>query len=395
LKVLIVGGAGHIGSHITREIREYKKDWEIIIGDINYDAASELAEEIGGNTSALKVDAQDIDDMASKFRGLDIVIGAVGPFYRYGVPMLKAAIKGKVSYFDIDDDYDATKDSLDLCDEAASNDVLAIVGLGFTPGVTNMIVKLVSEELEKVDTVRTAWVWTGIDPTEGPGIVAHYFHASTGEVPTYRDGRLVYVPALSEPEEILFHKLGSFTVSHVGHPEPITIPRYIEGVRDVSNKGTIWPKYLADAARLFSELGLTSMNEVQIRGMKVPAREIAVRLVMSLPNIAPPETLERIFEEAHEKYGEYSLFGAGLNINVKGILNGELTVYEYGVVTESAARATAYPVVAGIKQYEEGKIDGKGVFAPEGALDAKSFIKDVSKAMEIVYKKSRLGIIRE
>ena len=386
-----MGGAGHIGSYITRGLREVGDNWEIIVADINLDAAKGLVDEIGGPSKALRIDAGDIDDMAHAFKGMDLVVGSVGPFYKYGPSMLEAAIKAGVNYMDINDDYDATIKCLDMHEKAVEKDVLAVIGLGFTPGVTNVIAKLASNEMDKVDDIKTSWAWTAIDPTEGPGIIAHYFHASTGLVPTFKNGELVEVPALSEPEEISIHKLGRFIVSHVGHPEPITIPRYIEGVKNVSNKGTVWPEYMAQAAKLFSELGLTSMNKLSIGGSDIPARDIAVRLVMALPEIAPEETLERIFEDAQERYGDYAIFGAGLNVKVYGYIDGRRALHEYSVVTESAAKATADPLVIGVKQFAEGLIDMKGVYAPEAVVIPDKFLRDVSDAMEIVYSKTTMG----
>jgi len=74
----------------------------------------------------------------------------------------------------------------------------------------------------------------------GHAIIYHFFHAISWEVPTYADGRWVNVKALSEPEVVEFPApFGRTEVANIGHPDPVTIPKYIRGVKKVTNKGTV------------------------------------------------------------------------------------------------------------------------------------------------------------
>ena len=62
--------------------------------------------------------------------GHDIVLNTTGPFFKFGLPILKSAIKCKCHYFDICDDWEPTEEMLKLNDEALKNEITAIVGLG-------------------------------------------------------------------------------------------------------------------------------------------------------------------------------------------------------------------------------------------------------------------------
>jgi len=55
-----------------------------------------------------------------------------------GSPSCRAAIRAGVSFVDIDD-YDATEESLKLHEEAQRRGVTAVIGLGATPRITNML----------------------------------------------------------------------------------------------------------------------------------------------------------------------------------------------------------------------------------------------------------------
>jgi len=392
MRICALGGAGHIGSGVVRELVKRAPDAEVVIADKNLEEAKNLAKELGGKTSAEPVNANDPKSLVRVMKGADVAVSAIGPYYVYGVKALKAAIDAKTNFVDVDDDYDATKSCLDLDKEAKKAGVTAIIGLGATPGLTNLLAKHGAEKLGRVNEIHTAWAWTALDPTMGPAIIAHYCHASTGNVPTYRDGKWIEIPALSEPEVVKFPPpIGEIEVYHVGHPEPVTIPRYIKGVKVVTNKGTVWPSYMANATRVFADLGLFSLKEFTIKGVSMPARDVAVELVMALPWLAPPETIEALATEAEEKYGECAITGVGLVVRVKGESGGKTTCISYGAACRSAVVGTALPAALGALMIARGEVRDKGVFAPEGVIDSNKFLKQIAKDIEVLETEEKAG----
>jgi len=384
MRFCVLGGAGHIGSGVVRELVKRAPDAEVIIADKDLEEAKELAAELGGKISVQSVDAVDHKSLVRVMSDVDVAISAIGPYYVFGVMVLKAAIDAKTNFVDIDDDYDATKACLDFHEEARKAGVTAIIGLGATPGLTNVLARYGSEKLDKVDEIHTAWAWNSIDPFMGSAIVAHYFHANAGEVPTYRDGKWVEVSALSEPEVVEFPSpLSEIEVCHVGHPEPVTIPRYIKGVKVVTNKGTVWPSFMAEASRIFADLGLISLKEFTIKGVTMPVRDVIVQFVMSIPDLTPAKTISALATEAEERYGEYALEGVGLKVKVEGESRGRRVCYSYGVASRSAVSCTALPAALGALKIATGKVKERGVFAPEGAIDSRAFLKEIAKDIEI------------
>ena len=383
-RVLVLGGAGHIGSRIVQELRNLDPGLEIVIGDKNVERAQEVAREVGGRTDVLAVDAASEGLLADAMRGFDVVVSALGPFYRFGVPVLRAALRAGVSFVDINDDYDATEEALKLHEEALRRGVTAIIGLGATPGITNLLAYHGARRLDEVHEVGTYWIWTAIDPTMGPAIIDHYFHAITGMVTTYKDGEWVKVPALSEPECFEFPSpIGTWEVAHAGHPEPVTIPRYIKA-RNVYNKGGVWPSELNEVAKAFSMLGLTGFGEVRIRGQVFEAREVAVAITMSLSRIMPPEEIERLVAPLYERLGEYALTGVGLATVVKGVKDGKRHTIKYGIACKDAALLTALPVALAALELASKRATKAGVYPPEaGAVDVEKILKGVKERVTI------------
>jgi len=392
MRICVLGGAGHIGSGVVRELVKRAPDAEVVIADKNLEEAKELVTELGGKISVQSVDADDSKSLIRVMKDVDVAINAIGPYYVFGVKVLKAAIDAKTNFVDIDDDYDATKACLELHEKARKAGIAAIIGLGATPGLTNVLAKYGSEKLDKVDEIHTSWAWTAIDPFMGPAIIAHYFHASTGDVPTYRDGKWVEVSALSEPEVVEFPPpLSEIEVYNVGHPEPVTIPRYIKGLKVVTNKGTVWPSFMAKASKIFADLGLISLKEFTLKGVTMPVRDVAVQFVMSIPELTPAETISALATEAEERYGEYALEGVGLKVRVKGESQGKVTCYSYGVACRSAVVCTALPAALGALMVARGEVKERGAFAPEGVIDPNKFLKQIVKDIEVLETEEKAG----
>jgi saccharopine dehydrogenase-like NADP-dependent oxidoreductase len=383
-RILVLGGAGHIGSRIVQELRKLDPSLEIVVGDKNVERAREVVNEVGGRVGVLAVDASSEDLLVDAMKGFDVVVSAIGPFHRFGVPVLKAAIRAGVSFVDIDDDYDATEESLKLYDEAQRRGVTAIIGLGATPGMTNLLACYGAKRLDEVYEIGTYWIWTALDPTMGPAIIDHYFHAVTGAVTTYKDGEWIKVPALSEPECFEFPSpIGAWEVAHAGHPEPVTIPRYIKA-RNVYNKGGVWPSELNEIAKAFSTLGLTGFGEVRIGDRVFRAREVAVAITMSLSRIMPPEEVERLAAPLFERLGEYALTGVGLATVVKGVKDGKRYTIKYGIACKDAAWLTALPAALGALELASGEVARAGVYPPEaGVIDVDGILKKVKEQVAI------------
>jgi saccharopine dehydrogenase-like NADP-dependent oxidoreductase len=355
----------------------------VVVADYNLEAARELAGEVGGKTSAVKVDALDRSSLVETIKGADAVISYVGPYYVFGEPVVKAAIEAKTPLVDICDDADAALKILAYDGPAREAGITIITGLGATPGITNLMALRGSEELERVDEIDTSWAWTALDPKmKGRAIVDHYFHAISGNIKTYRNGNWVDIPALSVSRNVEFSSpIGLFEVSEVGHPEPVTIPRYIKGVRNVTNNGGIWPKRFKEMAMFLSSLGLPNLIEINVNEHKVYARDVATAVILSLPVIAA-DLVEAMVRETLEQYGEFGLEGVCLRVDVRGEKGGRPAQCSYRCCG-AADLLTSLPSVLGAMMIVDGEVKKKGIFGPEGVIDQKIFFDRLKKDIPI------------
>jgi lysine 6-dehydrogenase len=232
---------------------------------------------------------------------------------------------------------------------------LAITGVGWTPGVTNVMARKAADQLDEVEEIATSWASHAAD-TAGKAVTLHYIHAVTGMIPTYIDGRVTWVPAGSGLERLRFPEpVGELNVFHAGHPEPLTIPRYINA-RTVSLKGGLVEGYLVALANLLVKLRLTdTVRKKDILG------DIFNAILPYLENIGrPPET------------------GSACRADVTGLKDGRWTHIVYGAVAHMDL-ITGLPASVAIQMIGEGKITGRGVLTPEACLPPDEFLQRLEK----------------
>ena len=137
MKILAIGGCGSMGRYAIRAAQNFSSVDEIIIADINKESAESFAASLNQKVSAIQLDVSDAIALKQAMEGINIVVNTCGPYFRFGAPILKAAILSGCNYLDICDDWEPTIDMLNLDAAAKSAGICATIGLGASPGLTN------------------------------------------------------------------------------------------------------------------------------------------------------------------------------------------------------------------------------------------------------------------
>lgn len=353
-------GCGEMGKAAIKDLVEYGEFDEVIVCDIDIKKAEKFVKKLKSEkavVSAKFVDVTDKKKLVSLMSGVDVTLSCVGPFFKFALPVVKAAIEAKVNLVDICDDYDLTLKVLELDAAAKDAGITIISGLGVSPGATNILVKAAAEMLDEPQEVHISLL-LGAPDLGGIAEITHRFHSMYGEVPTFQNGKYVKVRAFVDGRETVeFPKpFGKFEVFHIGHPEPLTIPKYIKKVTYVDTKCAINPPSIKELILSLGNLGLTSEEPLDIRGVPVVPLEFAASLVHEMSS-----NVKNVPE-----------MGA-VRVEVRGMRGGN----KASIVFASVGRmneGTGIPVSIGAKMLAEGKIKEKGIFAPEGCIDPQEFI---------------------
>lgn len=257
MRVIVLGGSGDVGRRAVTELAQSPDVSLVTVAGRNREKLEAVASPLGSRARVAVVDVNDPQTLLRTLMGHDVAAGAAGPFYRYELPIAQAAITAGIPYVSICDDYDAAQAVLQLDQEARARGVTVVTGAGWTPGLTNVMAKKGFSLLDSAEAIHVAWASSAAD-FEGFAVIPHVLHMFTGNVPSFSNGRWHPVTAGSGGQLVPFPEpLGPVMVYHVGHPEPVTLPRFLPGLREVTLKGGLTEGILVRLALLITRLGLT------------------------------------------------------------------------------------------------------------------------------------------
>jgi len=362
-RATVLGGGGTVGSIATKTLASSGVFSDITIADINMAAARKTVEEAkGAKVTAVELDAESPDSIKKAIAGSAVVLNCVGPFYRYGPAILKAVVEASINYVDVCDDFDATEALLAMDEQAKKAGVSALVGMGSSPGVANVLVRFCADSL--LDQIESVDIYHahGGEKMEGAAVVKHRIHSMKMDIPMFLNGQFTTVKLFEESGRVLeedteFQNVGTYRVYAYPHPETITLPHYLKGVKRVTNLGLVLPPAYAELIKDTVRLGITGEEPIEVQGQKVTPLEFAVAFILAQRN--------RLMKEA----GLTQPMGC-LKIVVKGYKDSGKNSYIFSMSSrgQGMGEGTGIPAAIGAMIMATGKIKEKGVLPPEACV---------------------------
>ncbi|MEI6622910.1 MAG: saccharopine dehydrogenase NADP-binding domain-containing protein [Actinomycetes bacterium] len=363
-RVVVLGGAGGIGSVAAASLACTDDATEVVVADLSWEAAERVVVGIGDERfRAASVDVTDPDSLAALITGAEVVINCVGPFYRFGPPTLAAVIDAGITYVDVCDDLSATRTMLELDGAARAAGVQALLGMGNSPGLANIFVKMCDEwffdELHTADIMHIH----GGEPFEGAAVLKHRIHAMTNDVPIFADGAFTSVRMLEEsgaPFIVVedFAGVGEFPVYPYPHPETITMPKVFPTLRAASNRGVVFPLSYFNLTQDLVRVGMASEDPIRVVGAEVAPIDVMVALLQ--------QRRPQLLADA----GVTGPAGC-LKVVVTGSKDGAEHTYVASVFSDAdgAGAGTGIPAAIGAILALRGElVGGPGVHPPEAAV---------------------------
>ncbi len=363
MRGFVLGGAGGMGQGVARDLIKQQQVTNVLLGDL-YPDLERLAPKLRDSEKVklIKMDVNDHRDMVNAFKEMDVVINCAGPFYKTAVPVAKAAVEAEVNYIDICDDYEGTEIlfNSEIDKIAREADITVLTGMGSDPGTNNVLVKWYADRLDSVDEIYLYWV---VSIAELAGAAwDHSLHMTLGKVPQYLNGELVHVEGGTEIVAVEFlEPLGVCHMRYVGHPQPLTIPKYIKGVRNVIIKGALIPLWVDELIKEQKDTGFLGIEPIDVMGVKVTPYDLALKLWKTIPE--------------HRDNGPQA---SGLKVIVKGERGGNKVTYTADMVGRMAP-GTGLPASIAALMMIAGDVTAKGVVAPEGCIDPSKFLAEFLK----------------
>jgi len=367
-KVVVLGGGGVVGRTAVRDLAKSGTFSEVVVADKEVEKARRYLEGIP-HLSFVKTDITELATLREVIKEADVVLNTVGPFYKFGPLLTREAIRAGVNYVDICDDYEATLEQLKMDEEARKKGVTVLTGMGSSPGVSNVVAKFCCQLLDQPEEIHIYHIHGG-EPDEGPAVIYHRIHYMVGKIPMLREGKMVYFGFFSEEgekeiEEVDFYDpIGVVKVYPYPHPETITLPRHIPGLKKVTNKGAVLPLEYYELLRNAVRMGLAEEKPLKVGEALVAPIDFLVSFILSKRK----EYASRLPEPV-----------GCLKIVVRGKKEGKRMEYRFATPSRGAGmgEGTAIPASVGTQMVARGEIEEKGVLPPEACVDPMRFFEAV------------------
>jgi saccharopine dehydrogenase-like NADP-dependent oxidoreductase len=387
VRVLVVG-AGGVGAAFAAIAQRREVFEHVVLADVALERAQAAADKLGepDRFSGERVDASSREDLLELITRVkpDAVLNACDP--RFNEPIFQAAFDAKVTYLDMamtlshphpERPYEIPGEKLGdkqlaMHEQWESAGVLALVGIGVEPGLSDIFARHAADELfsnidevgvrdgadlvvEGYDFAPTFSIWTTIEECLNPPLI-------------WERERGFYTTApFSEPEVFEFPEgIGPVECVNVEHEEVVLIPRWVDCER-VTFKYGLGQEFI-DVLSTLHKLGLDSTEPVSVRGTMVSPRDV---VAASLPD---PATLgERM--SGRTCAGTW-VTGTGKDGKPRStylyhVVDNETTMREYS--SQAVVWQTAINPVIALELIDTGVWKGAGVLGPE-AFPPKPFI---------------------
>jgi saccharopine dehydrogenase (NAD+, L-lysine-forming) len=375
VRIVVLGGAGIIGKAIVRDLADDREVKELVIADLDLEGAKKVAASLNrSGVTAVKADVTDAAALVNLLRGAGAVVNSVQ--YYFNLPVMKACLEAKVPYIDLGGLFHTTRKQLELHEDYKRAGLVAVLGLGSCPGIANVQARAIADRL---DTVESIHIFNGATPDQGDSLAWAYsiqtiFDEITQPPMVFREGRFQETAPLGEEELYRFQQPIGVSKVHLSlHSEVATLPLSYaaKGIKDCFFKISFFG-YSEKALRqlqFLADLGLASADPVEVRGVKVKPLDVLLQVLKRAPQIERTKSLG--FKD--------------IVTEVRGTKNGkpvagkaETTCWPHktwGISGGTVLVASPPAIVA--RWLAQGKIKQTGVLAPEQAVDAAAFFKDL------------------
>ncbi len=375
MHIIVLGGAGAMGCVTVRALSEYPDIDQVTIADYHEGRARELAESLrSSKLQVWQIDVNDEERLCTLLRGADVALSAVD--YVFNQPILRACIKEKVHYADLGGLFHMSRTLLAMNEEVEAAGITAIMGMGGTPGITNLLARVAAEQLERVESIKVQLGCADATPSSAP-LVAPYSMRTildefTKEPQVFQDGQWYPQQPLSGQEEILFPEpVGQATAVYSLNSECATFPVSFKdkGIRHVSFK-IAFPTDFMQKLKFLVDLGFGSEELLNIRGAHVSPREVLTRLVESFPvESAEPQDCDVL-----------RVITTGEAEGRKVEITNQVVVHPYRRWGVSAgALDTGTPLAIVGRMLANGEITRRGAHGPEVCVAPAPFFRELAR----------------
>jgi lysine 6-dehydrogenase len=138
VSVAVLGAGGTIAPAIVADLAQSDEVARMTLLDLDLTRAQAVADAHGGaKASAREIDARSVSDLASSIADADVLLNTAS--YRINLEAMQACLEAGCNYLDLGGLYWMTRRQVELDGDFKHAGLLAVLGIGSSPGKTNLM----------------------------------------------------------------------------------------------------------------------------------------------------------------------------------------------------------------------------------------------------------------
>lgn len=371
---MLVLGAGLQGSACAYDLLQNPTVEKVIVADLNIDVLPPFLERYRGDSrlELLSLDARDEDAVLAAMGRAQACMNAL-PYY-FNLQMAKLATRAGVHYCDLGGNTEIVFNQLELDAEAKEKGITVVPDCGLAPGMVNILAAAGIDALDEAETVKIRV--GGLPQNPQPPLNYQIVYSLHGVLDYYttlswvlRDGEPQQVEALTEIETVEFPEpAGTLEAFHTAGGLSVMPWTYKGKLRTMEYKTLRYPGH-AEIMRAIRELGLLSLDPVQVGAQEVVPRQLFIAAVE--PKLKNPEGRDLV----------------ALRVEVEGVKDGQrrrivydlLDFYDEANKISAMERTTGFSLSITGQMQVAGKMTRTGACTPDQCVPAADYIEELGK----------------
>ncbi len=383
-KVLVIGagGVGRVVVHkIAQNIDAFKS---IALASRRFESCKEYQDEIKKrydvDMDIYEVNADSVDELVALIKKVkpEIVLNIALPYQ--DLTIMEACLKTKTHYLDTanyehpDTAKFEYKEQWAYCDRYKDADIMALLGSGFDPGVTNVFCAYLQKHY--FDEIHTIDILDCNGGDHGYAFATNFNpEINLREVSAngryWEDGKWIKTKPMEIKMVWDYPEIGPKDSYLLYHEEMESLVKHIKGLKRIRFFMTFSESYLTHM-KCLENVGMLGIEPVEHKGQK----------------IVPIEFLKTLLPDP-ASLGSRTKGKTNIGIVAEGIKDGKkrkIYIYQVSdhekcyaeVKSQAVSYTTGVPAMIGAKLMLEGKWSGKGVFNIE-EFDPDIFMQELNK----------------
>jgi lysine 6-dehydrogenase len=370
---MLVLGAGLQGSACAYDLLQNDETTVVRLADLDIGHMPHfLAPYSGRRLIPTPIDVRDKDAIRALMRESDAVMSAI-PYY-FNLDLARLAAEVGVNFCDLGGNTDIVFEQKKLDAEAKAKGITIIPDCGLAPGMVNILAQRGIDSMDTTDEVRI--FVGGLPQHPEPPLNYQIVYSLEGVLDYYttlswvvRNGKRQHVKALSEREPVHFDApVGELEAFHTAGGLSTMAFRYEGKIPTMEYKTLRYPGH-AQIMEAIRELGLLELKPIDVKGVQVVPREVAVAAMG--PRLTKPEGKDLV----------------ALRVIVMGRKDGkDKTVtfelvdrYDEAKEISAMERTTGYSLSITGQMQARGEAGPPGVHTPDECIPAEKYISELGR----------------